>query len=85
MPTYRIRCSGRSADIVADSPQDAVARVKDMEHFQMPGSERQFQIYEILRFDKKHFAGRPMPEQQKQWYGAEEKYLETIVITKSPT
>lgn len=80
MPTYRIRCSGRSADIVADSPQDAVVRVKDMKYFQMPGSERRFAIYEILRFDTEQFAGRPMSEDLKQWYGAEEKYLETIVV-----
>ena len=80
MHTYRIRCDGRAADIVADSPQDAVTRVKDMELFQMPVQERHFQVYEILHFDTKRFAGRPMSEQLKQWQGAEEKYLETIVV-----
>ena len=79
MHTYRIRCSSRALDIVAHSPQDSVARVKDMEDFQMPGSERRFQVYEILRFDTKRFTGRPVPEPRKQWYGAEEKYLETII------
>lgn len=80
MPTYRIRCGSGAQDIVADSPQDAVTRVKDMKDFQMPGSERRFQVYEILHFDTKRFAGRPISEQRKQWYGAEEKYLETIVV-----
>ena len=54
--------------------------MKDMKDFQMPGSERRFQVYEILHFDTKRFAGRPISEQRKQWYGAEEKYLETIVV-----
>ena len=81
LTTYRIRCSGRSADIVADSPQDAVARVKDMKDFQMAGNERHFQIYKILGFNTKRFAGRPLSEDEKRWYGAEEQYLETIVVT----
>jgi hypothetical protein len=80
MPTYRIRFEGRAADIEADSPLDAVARVKDMEHFQMPGSERAFQVFEIVRFDTKRFDGRPVHRDAKQWYGAKEKYLETIVV-----
>ena len=84
MHTYRIRCEGRAVDIVAESPQqDAVTLVKDMEFFQMPVEERHFQVYEILHFDTKQFAGRPMSEQLKQWHGAEEKYLETIVVSDS--
>lgn len=85
MPTYRIRCSGRSADIVADSPEDAVRRVQDMQHFHVPGQERRFQVYEILRYDTQRFAGRRISEEAKRWYGAEENYLETIVVPNTPT
>jgi hypothetical protein len=74
MAAYRIRYEGRWADIDADSPRDAVARVKDSEHLHATGSERPFQIFEILRFEKKRSAKKTTVQEAKL------KYLETIVI-----
>jgi hypothetical protein len=82
--TYRVRCEGISADIVAESPEDAVQRVHDLECFAARSGELRFAVYEITGFDKDRFRPRPysrrLSEEEKMRLSAQTEYIKTITI-----
>ena len=84
---YRVRCEGVSVDIVADSPEDAVRRVHDLECFaSMTATELHFAVYEITGFDTDRFRARPysrrLSEAEKMRLGAQTEYIKTISIPR---
>lgn len=85
--TYRLSCGGTQVDIVAESPEDAVRRVHDLECFAGRTGELRFAVYKITGLDTERFRPRPygrrLSEAEKMRLGAQTEYIKTITVHRN--